>query len=282
MRERVRPCTVLMILVMILAACSGGEMEKEKAENKVIYPVLTDVPDAVWNQLSSKKIYFGHQSVGFNIMDGVQDLMRENPKIKLNVVESTQSKDISPGTWLHSKVGQNRDPQSKMDDFEKFLEAGIGNKADVAMLKLCYVDITVDTDVNKVFTQYKEKMEIIQKKYPKLRMVHFTVPLTVSKTTWKTQLKKMIGKTDLHEFANNIKRNQYNALILQEYQGKALVLDLAAIESTQPDGIRQSFELKDVIYYSLYPGYTTDGGHLNDVGRKKVAEQLLLLLVNLN
>ena len=36
------------------------------------------------------------------------------------------------------------------------------------------------------------------------------------------------------------------------------------------------------IYYSMAPEYTTDGGHLNETGRKRVAEQLLIFLANLN
>ena len=35
-------------------------------------------------------------------------------------------------------------------------------------------------------------------------------------------------------------------------------------------------------YYSLVPDYTDDGGHLNEKGRKIVAEQLLILLANLS
>ena len=35
-------------------------------------------------------------------------------------------------------------------------------------------------------------------------------------------------------------------------------------------------------FYAMAPEYTYDGGHLNELGRKKVAEQLLILLANLN
>jgi hypothetical protein len=53
------------------------------------------------------------------------------------------------------------------------------------------------------------------------------------------------------------------------------ILDIAAIESTKPDGSRQSFELDGVTYFSMVPEYTTDGGHLNEIGRKIVAEQFV-------
>jgi hypothetical protein len=87
----------LLILTAIMAtiSCSGGEMEQKK----VTYNSLKDIPDAAWEKLSQKKIYFGHQSVGFNIMDGVKDLMKEYPQIKLNIVETKDSKDFNPVCW---------------------------------------------------------------------------------------------------------------------------------------------------------------------------------------
>ena len=67
----------LIITFFMIAACSGGgEMEKKKAT----YNSLKDIPDTAWETLSKKKIYFGHQSVGYNIIAGIQDLMKEYPR----------------------------------------------------------------------------------------------------------------------------------------------------------------------------------------------------------
>ncbi|BBO72962.1 hypothetical protein DSCW_03790 [Desulfosarcina widdelii] len=250
-------------------------------QKKVTYNSLKDIPDAAWEKLSQKKIYFGHQSVGFNIMDGVEDLKKEYPQINLKVVETKDSDEIKPGILAHSRVGKNTDPKSKIDDFSNILDNGIGRQADAAALKFCYVDMKKESDIPKIFEEYKYEIEKIKKAYPDFSIVHFTEPLTVSKTTWKTWLKKILGKKDFWEFNDNIKRNEYNELLISEYQGKDPILDIAAIESTKPDGTRQSFELNGKTYYSMYPGYTTDGGHLNELGRKRVAEQLILLMVNL-
>jgi hypothetical protein len=51
------------IALFALVFCSGGEME----QNKIIYTHLKDIPDSAWENLSKKKIYFGHQSIGNNI-----------------------------------------------------------------------------------------------------------------------------------------------------------------------------------------------------------------------
>ena len=49
-------------------------------EEKVSFPSIKDVPAEKWKRLSQKKIYFGHQSVGNNIINGIEDLMREYPR----------------------------------------------------------------------------------------------------------------------------------------------------------------------------------------------------------
>ena len=79
-------------------------------------------------------------------------------------------------------------------------------------------------------------------------------------------------------YDDNIKRNQFNELLRKEYDGKAPIFDLARTESTLPDGKRSSFSKDGKNYYFMVPDYTHDGGHLNELGRKRAAEQLLVVL----
>jgi hypothetical protein len=269
--------SLLIITFFMIAACSGGgEMEKKKAT----YNSLKDIPDTAWETLSKKKIYFGHQSVGYNIIDGIKDLMKEYPKIKLNIVETNDPKDFNAGVLAHSRVGKNTDPASKTAEFSKFLEQGIGNQADAAALKFCYVDVTDKTDVQKVFDDYVKTTDALKAKYPDLKLIHFTVPLTAVKTSWKTWIKKVMGKKDIWEYTGNVKKNQYNDLLIAKFKGKEPVVDIATVESTKPDGSRNTYEYEGKTYYSMVPEYSDDGGHLNEVGRKLVAAEFLITLVN--
>lgn len=271
------PMAFFIIALFTIVACTGGEMEKKK----VSYNNLKDVPDAEWKELSNKKIFFGHQSVGNNILDGLRDIIKEYPQIKLNIIESTDIKNFGSGVLAHHRIGQNTDPESKVNDFKQYIDEGIGKKADIAALKFCYVDITDNTDVDKMYDLYKKEINTLEKKYPDLTVVHFTEPLTVSKTTWKTWIKKILGKNDFWEFKDNVKRNLYNELIEKEYKGKKPLFDIAQIESTKPDGSRQTFEINGKTYYAMVPEYSYDGGHLNEIGRKKVAESFLLFLLSI-
>jgi len=268
---------ILAFFLTFLISCNGGEMPKETIK----FPSIKDVPASKWENLSQKKIYFGHQSVGFNIIDGIKDLMKENPNIKLNIVETADQSDFKVGLFAHSRVGKNVDPKSKIDEFVTFINDGIGEKADAAALKFCYVDIRADTDTKNVFTDYSNSISLIRNKYPNLTIIHFTTPLTQRQTGIKAVIKKLIGRP-IGGVDDNVKRNEYNEMLRKEYEGKEPILDIAKIESTFPDGTRCSFAKDGKTYYSMVPEYTYDGGHLNELGRKKVAEQLLILLANLN
>jgi disulfide oxidoreductase YuzD len=250
-------------------------------EKTVQFPSIKDVPTSKWENLAQKKIYFGHQSVGFNIIDGIKDVMKDHPQIKLNIVETANQSDFKVGLFAHSRVGKNVNPKSKTDEFVEFINKGIGGKADAAALKFCYVDITAGTNANNVFNDYSDSISQLKTKYPDMIIIHFTTPLTQRQTGIKASIKKLIGRP-IGGVADNIKRNEYNEMLLKRYEGKEPILDIAKIESTYPDGTRETFSQDGKTYYSMVPEYTYDGGHLNETGRKKVAEQLLILLANLN
>ena len=264
------------IAISLISCDNGGEMP----EKTVQFPSIKDVRSEKWEVLSQKKIYFGHQSVGFNIIDGIKDVMKDHPEIKLNIVETANESDFKVGLFAHSRVGKNVNPKSKTDEFVEFINKGIGGKADAAALKFCYVDIRADTDTKNVFIDYSGSISQLIKKYPDTTIIHFTVPLTTTKTTWKTWIKKLIGKKTW-EYDDNIKRNEYNDLLRKKYEGKEPILDIAKIQSTYPDGTRSTFEKDGKTYFAMVPEYSTDGGHLNEQGRKKVAEQFLILLASL-
>jgi hypothetical protein len=245
-----------------------------------LFTPIKDIPVSRWEALSEKKIYFGHQSVGFNIIDGLKDLMKENPQIKLNIVESHDPADFSSPLFAHSPIGKNYNPISKIDDFKKFMDNGIGNNADIAFFKFCFVDVTAETDIQKIFNYYREVMNYLKEKYPKTIFVHVTVPLTTVQSGPKAFIKKIIGKP-IDGYADNIRRNQFNGMLRKEYEGKAPIFDIARIESTFPNRKSLTFINDGKAFYTLIPEYTHDGGHLNETGRKIVAQSLLVLLAQL-
>ncbi len=199
------------------------------------------------------------------------------PANQTKIVETDDPSEFNRPLFAHARVGKNKDPFSKIDAFADFMEKGIGNKADIAFFKFCYVDIGAETDVEKVFSDYKNSLSSLMKTYPKTTFVHVTVPLKSLQSGIKAFVKKIIGRP-MWGYDDNIKRNQFNELLRKEYDGKAPIFDLARTESTLPDGKRSSFSKDGKNYYFMVPDYTHDGGHLNELGRKRAAEQLLVVL----
>jgi len=272
-----RKLLILMIIILFTnITCIGKDMHKQN----YIFPSINDIQESSWEKMSGYKIYFGHQSVGYNIIDGIEDILKENDKIHLNIVETDDAKDFIAPLFGHSRVGRNTQPISKVDAFSSFIEDGIGDKADLVFFKFCYIDFNAESDINKIFNYYKAKMSYLKEVYPKTTFVHVTVPLKTCQTGLKAAVKKILGKP-LWGYDDNIKRNQFNDLLRKEYGKEKMLFDLALIESTFPDGSRNVHQKDGQSFHSLVPAYTYDGGHLNEKGRRIVAEQLLIFLANL-
>jgi hypothetical protein len=265
------------ISLTVMCSCDGSMM----AEKGGAIPSMGESSKADLQRISKKKIYFGHMSVGENILDGVRDIMREHPDIQLNIVETNSPSSFDQPIFAHSRIGNNGDPKSKIDAFVQYMDGGIGNSADIAFFKFCYIDILSATDADEVFNRYRTAIEILKRKYPKVTFVHVTAPLRVVQTGFLVPIKKIISRP-LGGYEDNIKRKRFNDLLRQEYEGKDPIFDLARIESTYPDGRQSTFDNEEKSYEALVAVYTYDGGHLNEIGRKIVAGQLLSFLPNLS
>lgn len=255
-------------MVVLLVGGSYGKKEV----NIIMKNSLSDSFDM--DRATNKRVFFAHQSVGYNILSGVQHV---SGVVSITDISGKEFTYITqPGIW-HCKIGRNTDPKGKMAEFKKLMiDNGLGAKFDIAALKLCYVDIDRSTDVTDLFKNYTETIDSIEKKYPKLIIVHVTVPLnTHNPPRLRTKIK------DFFFGDINVKRNEYNNLIRLKYQGKKPIVDLAAMESMRPDGKRESFSFKGKIYDALYSGYSNDGGHLNTAGQDKAAMQFLKTLAEI-
>lgn len=256
----------LSILVLQMISCRQNDAEALMSE----VDMKVDVPDT----LLQAKIYFGHMSVGFNILSGVEMLREENSKLeKLNIVETDDGAAMTASGLYHSRIGKNGFPYVKTDNFKEILmKDSTGNHIDVALFKFCYVDFNKETDVDKLFDYYTETMESLQNTYPDLKIVPVTVPLLVHSWGLKGFIKNIIRKD-----MANIRRNEFNQRLREVYKDRP-VYDLAAVESTYPDGSRETFTTDGKEYFALIKGYTYDGGHLNEPGKVRAAQKLLTVL----
>jgi len=149
----------------------------------------------------------------------------------------------------------------------------------IAFFKFCYIDICEKDDINSIFKYYKEKMLYLKEKYPDTKFIIFTVPLRALQKGPKALVKKILMKPVGGEM-DNIKRDKYNNMILEELENEFPIFDIARVESTLPDGTAFTFKRKGKQYPCMPDIYTYDGGHLTKLGEKVVAHNLVNFLYN--
>jgi hypothetical protein len=203
------------------------------------------------------RVFFGHQSVGWNLIDALPGVYAEYGAPAPTVVEGKQAAG-SAGSFLHAQMGRNTDPRSKIDEFAAVIRGGVGDRVDVALLKFCYVDFSADTDAEALFATYRATMDALQRDYPDVVFLHVTAPLM----------------TEDNSAAENMVRQRYNEALRSAYPAD-VVFDLAAVESTAPDGARVSGRHHGATYYALYDGYSDDGGHLDAEGAARADAALI-------
>jgi hypothetical protein len=239
---------------------AAASAEAVVANHSTIDSQDTVVPQPWLDRARTLRVYFGHQSVGDNILAGLGTLSRQKPdrygtilqrqpgRLSLSrLLQSEASNPVRQGGIEHFLVGRNGDPEGKLKDFAQRM-SDRGNLVDVAMMKFCFVDFPVPaSDPAHLFADYRDSMERLQKDYPKVRVVWWTAPLTRS---------------------DNAQRNEYNRLVRDYAAAHSKILyDIADIESHDPQG----HETIDPSGPVLYAGYTQDGGHLTAEGQLRAA-----------
>lgn len=212
-------------------------------------------------RLSQQRVFFAHQSVGKNLLDGLGRLARADG-VALNI------EDIY--------IPENGQPLLKLRNFEREVDARAGS-IDVAMLKFCYADIGGHTDVAALFEQYRATLGRLERRHPEIAFVHVTVPLTREQAGLKAIAKRLIGRRPSGT-VENVRREEYNALLRSAYLGREPFFDLADVESHTPQGRAVTVTWKGRRAPALAPEYTEDGGHLNAEGSVRAARELVAVL----
>ena len=204
------------------------------------------------------RIYFGHQSVGANILQGVKEL-----GVSLSIKDEF--------------LAENGEPLRKLQNFKAAV--GEGSRFDIALVKFCYVDVNADTDARALFERYRATIAELRAKNPRTVFVHATLPLTTVQTGPKALAKRLLGRAP-YGTIENLRREEYNKLLRTTYAGREPIFDLARVESIAPDGSRVTVSWNGVTAPAMSPAYTDDGGHLNARGRVLAAQEFVTVLAS--
>jgi len=226
--------------------------------------------------LSRRSVFFGHQSVGMNLLQGVRELAAADG-VALRIEERTAAIDLLPGTLAHGWLAENSDPMRKLRSFDAALAPGAG--PDVALMKFCYVDVGAETDVTALFREYDATLRVLRTRHPRTAFVHVTIPLTTVQGGVKALVKWLLDRPP-YGWLENARREEFNELMRRSYRGREPIFDLARVESTAPDGTAETAAWKGRATPALVVAYTDDGGHLNEEGRRRAARALLAALAD--
>jgi hypothetical protein len=204
--------------------------------------------------------YFNHASIGGNILDGMRDLQSRNAtRYSINI-------QFSSGTAAginEYQAGSNGRPITKIDGFASNVKAG----HDAAFLKFCTGDVPCvngDTPIETMWTRYRDMMAAQQSQHPDTALVWWTIPI-IARDHSRAQCDQELG--------------WFNDQVRQYVQDHGLMLfDLADIESHDPSGDPVTTSQG---YEAAWPGYTSDGAHLNETGRQRVANAVWHLLAEI-
>jgi len=288
LKSMVKPMHMLLLIVVVAAVAAGllvwsTLIRVRTATSSAELRRIEDISQEAWGRLSEKTVFFGHRSVGNNIVDGIRDLIAQRKVPNLNVVETKDPEKVVGPMLAHGLVGHNLKPETKIAEFKKVMEGGLAEKVDIAFFKFCYVDIGINSDLDAILTGYCQAMEALQAQFPEVLFVHVTVPLggrpRAAKAVLKASIKRAIGRPPV--LRENEVRSRYNEMLRERFSEKEPLFDLALYETLGPEGQR-CYALRNGQEVPVLAGeYTDDGGHLNATGRQHVAEQLLIELLNL-
>lgn len=252
MRRILAICFVLLSLVCSVPARATiiGHVEADG---------VTSLPQVMMDLVGDQRWLFAHASVGANMVEGMTALHTENAT-RYQLVFQTYGDGSQiypppavtvPGTVYDAPRG-NPGWSAKFAMFDSAVR-NLGwrsPKIDIAMNKLCYID--TDADVSAYLTS----MTALESGYPATVFVYMTMPLQSGSGA---------------DGANILATNYNNAVRAHCAAAGRILLDIADIESYDTSGNHNTFVYQGHTYERMWSGYTTDGGHLNALGSRRVA-----------
>jgi hypothetical protein len=263
----------LWLALLACVACEPAPRVERIEEVPMNEPALKQQLETLQGGL----FYFGHQSVGGNLLQGVQDLA-EAQGVTLAVTEVAPTVALPGAGIAHEKVGSNGRPDLKLEAFEARLRSAELAPVRLAAVKLCYADIGRDADVEALFARYVRTVDALAKARPELTLLHVTTPLTARGDSLRLKVQRALGMAPATDAAN-LRRHRYNEQLRKRYGGERL-FDLARLEASAPDGSLRLFGAPGAEFPALVEAYTDDGGHLNATGRRRLATAFVAWLAH--
>ncbi len=247
-------------------------------------PANLDQPSL--DAVRTKKLYFGHASIGSQIIEGLKNMSNNNsPKYGMSFYEDPAV--LNGPALVYPYIGPNGNPFDKIKRFDDRMHQtdSNGNRwgdiLDIAYFKFCYVDVRENADVDSTYNSYIREINSLKAEFPSCVFVYFTVPLDGRVVLESSRL-------------GNRNRAMVNDKIRAYVKANGgYLFDIADLEAHDENGVLQTFELDGQTYpkawfvednYENDGWMTSDGGeaaHLNDRGKEHLANAMWQLWANI-
>jgi len=104
-----------LLYLILIPGCSGDKISKYKRST-----TMQQLTENDWTRLSGQRYFFGHRSVGSNIIEGIVDLKKESNTTRFTISEINNNSDLQGNVFTHLSIGRNLEPKSKIDGFQKY------------------------------------------------------------------------------------------------------------------------------------------------------------------
>lgn len=241
-----------------------------------------EVPEPTADQIDTvagARIFFAHQSVGESLIDALPSLSARAGTDAPRIARLEGGVPSEGGVLIETMIGRNGDPLGKVAEFDRVLRAGLADTLDVALLKLCFVDVHAGVDVHSLFESYRDTMSGLERDFPDVTFVYATVPLMHERDLF-IRAKRVLGRGGEFDPIHNVVREQLNAMIRAEYAGTGRLFDVAKAEAAGKSGQVEVLGADEGVFLSLRSSLATDSGHLTDEGATLIGGALVVAVAD--
>ncbi|MCL2011448.1 MAG: hypothetical protein FWG75_01480 [Cystobacterineae bacterium] len=239
-------------------------------------------------------MFFGHNSVGGEIVSGLSNQVQGLRILSYTPTSITNtagnhfgSPTRQPGLLNVTTYGLYNTYNQAIQEVDAFTAhvRGIingrgnipGQPLDIVFMKFCFLAFynMNSGQETSLFNYYAEQMDILQRDFPSLIVVHLT------------QTTRPCAETQSYLHAANIRSMNYRRLMLNRYASGGRVFDLTLAEATGANGNVNHCTYRDAsgelvlgLRSEYAPSSTSTDGHLNTTGRNTIARELANFLAN--
>ena len=216
-----------------------------------------------------RRLVFAHQSVGYQVIQGIQTLATDLSQPKPVLIDVTVDTIPETGGFLgHFYCGTNGDGYTKTGHLDTLLRGGLAAEVDTVVLKFCYADLRYSSGYipAQLFAEYKATMDGLITDFPAITFILAT--------------ETIVCEADEDGPANTL-RMTYNNLIRAEYGSTGRLWDIALAESTDPNGNRIVTGGIEHLFTEYASADLEHISGVDSIGRKAAATPLLLLMAGI-